>query len=381
MEKYNNFQNCLTALNKQDNLRGIPSDTSEYALDLSSNDYLGLASDAGLYESFLTEVVKYRYSFTASSSRLLLKNAEGHHNLEQLIARSFQAEACLIFNSGYQCNVGVISAFASKNDLILADKFVHASCIDGAILSKAKLMRYQHLNYDHLEQLISRYRNDYKNIFIITESIFSMDGDVADLKKLVALKNKYKAFLYVDEAHAVGVRGINGLGCLEDLDLIKQLDFIVGAFGKALASVGGFIVCSTLMKSFLINHARSFMYSTALPPVNIAWTHYVFERLPDFIRQRMTLKNTSREFSKLLGVQSQSNIIPYIVGSNSQVLSLTSEFKKQGINVVPIRTPTVPKNTARLRFSITANHTIECLIPIKKVLKNYENNMVEQRRS
>lgn len=377
MEKNKNYQDCLTALNKQDNLRVIASDSSEYTVDLSTNDYLGLATDVSLYESFLTEVKQYKYSFTASSSRLLLKNAEGHHNLEKFIARSYNSEACLVFNSGYQCNVGVISALASKNDLILADKFVHASCIDGALLSKAKLMRYQHLNYTHLEQLLTRYSNDYENIFIITESVFSMDGDVADLEKLVALKLKYKAFLYVDEAHAVGVRGANGLGCLEDLDLIQQVDFIVGAFGKALASVGGFIVCSALMKSFLINHARSFMYSTALPPVNIAWTHYIFERLPDFKRQRLTLEKTSQEFSKLLGVQSQSNIVPYIVGSNAHVLSLTSELKKQGINVVAIRTPTVPINTARLRFSLTANHHIESLIPIKKILENYEDNMVE----
>jgi len=377
MDKNNNFQDCLTALKAQDNLRRIATDTSEYTLDLSTNDYLGLNSDLSLYELFLNDIKQCRYPFSASSSRLLLKNAQGHHNLENLIASSYKSEACLIFNSGYQCNVGVISALASKNDLILADKFVHASCIDGAMLSKATLMRYQHLNYEHLEQLLMRYSNDYENVFIITESVFSMDGDVANLEKIVALKHKYNAFLYVDEAHAVGVRGDNGLGCLEESDLMHQVDFIVGAFGKALASVGGFIVCSVLVKSFLINHARSFMYSTALPPINIAWTHFVFERLPDFKKLRLTLENTSREFSNLIGVQGQSNIIPYIIGNNAQAIGLAAKLKQQGFNALPIRTPTVPNKTARLRFSLTANHTIENLAPIKKILEDYEDNMVE----
>jgi len=377
MDKNNNFQDCLTALKAQDNLRRIATDTSEYTLDLSTNDYLGLNSDLSLYELFLNDIKQCRYPFSASSSRLLLKNAQGHHNLENLIASSYKSEACLIFNSGYQCNVGVISALASKNDLILADKFVHASCIDGAMLSKATLMRYQHLNYEHLEQLLMRYSNDYENVFIITESVFSMDGDVANLEKIVALKHKYNAFLYVDEAHAVGVRGDNGLGCLEESDLMHQVDFIVGAFGKALASVGGFIVCSVLVKSFLINHARSFMYSTALPPINIAWTHFVFEGLPDFKKLRLTLENTSREFSNLIGVQGQSNIIPYIIGNNAQAIGLAAKLKQQGFNALPIRTPTVPNKTARLRFSLTANHTIENLAPIKKILEDYEDNMVE----
>ncbi|PCH76130.1 MAG: 8-amino-7-oxononanoate synthase [Flavobacteriaceae bacterium] len=377
MDKNNNFRDCLSTLKKQNNLRCIATDSSEYALDLSSNDYLGLSSDVRLYDDFLKELQQNRFPFSASSSRLLLKNAQGHHNLEQLLASCYNAEACLIFNSGYQCNVGVISALASKNDLILADKFVHASCMDGALLSKATLKRYQHLNYEHLEQLLERYRKEYENVFIITESIFSMDGDRADLEKLVALKNQYKAFLYVDEAHAVGVRGRNGLGCLEEVGLIDQVDFIVGAFGKALASVGGFIVCSALIKSFLINHARSFMYSTALPPVNIAWTHFVVERLSDFKIRRLTLENTSREFSNLIGVKTQSNIIPYIVGSNSHAMELASNLKKEGFNVLPIRTPTVPENTARLRFSLAANHSIKNLLPIKNILIKYENKMVK----
>ncbi|MBL4744997.1 MAG: 8-amino-7-oxononanoate synthase [Flavobacteriaceae bacterium] len=377
MDKNNNFQDCLTALKSQDNLRCISSDKSEYTLDLSTNDYLGLSSDVRLYDSFFKEQEHCRFPFSASSSRLLLKNATGHHKLELLLASSYNAEACLVFNSGYQCNMGVISALASGNDLILADKFVHASCIDGALLSKAKLMRYQHLNYEHLEQLLLRYRGDYENVYIITESVFSMDGDVADLERLVRLKQTYKAFLYVDEAHAVGVRGRNGLGCLEASDLIHQVDFIVGAFGKALASVGGFIICSALMKLFLVNHARSFMYSTALPPINIAWTHFVVERLPDFRTRRLTLEKTCLEFSKRLGVHTQSNIIPYIVGSNSDAISLSNNLKKQGFNVLPIRTPTVPKNTARLRFSLTADHRLKSLIPMIDILKDYEDNMVK----
>jgi len=376
METHPSFFRRLADLETQGNLRTISEDTVAYKVDFSSNDYLGLNADATLYADFMNDFERHQYPFSASSSRLLLKNSQVHQGLEALIAASYKAESCLLFNSGYQCNLGVLSALTSKNDLILADKFVHASCIDGAQLSKATLMRYKHLDYEHLEQLLQRYRNDYEQVFILTESVFSMDGDTADLHQLVALKNKYDSLLYVDEAHAVGVRGATGLGCAEEFDLIDEVDFIVGACGKALASVGGFVVCKAIFKSLLINHARSFIYSTALPPVNVAWTHFIFERLPDFKEQRLKLDTLSREFSRLLAVEPQSHIVPYHIGGNTAAVQLASTLQKQGFNVLPIRSPTVPKNTARLRFSLCANHSLTNLIAISKQLRTYENDLV-----
>lgn len=374
MNKYNRKIELLKAT---DNYRFLQEDETVYPTDLTSNDYLGLNSNDVLYQGFLDDFSENCYRFSASSSRLLLKNASEHSALEKLIAANFDGKSCLLFNSGYQCNIGVISALASKNDLILADKLVHASCIDGALLSSAKLLRYKHLDYGDLQQLLVRYRNQYERVFIITESIFSMDGDVANLEELVLLKNRYNSFLYVDEAHALGVRGATGLGCVAEKGLTNQVDFIVGAFGKALASVGGFVVCSAILKSFLINHARSFMFSTALPPINVAWTHYVFERLPDFNSEREIVEKISEQFAELMGVKYQSHIVPYIIGSNQNAMQLSSRLKSEGFNVLPIRTPTVPKNTARLRFSLTVNHTIEELEPINKIIKNYENEMAK----
>jgi len=376
MATSSSFIRRLEDLETQGVLRSLPEDNKRYKVDLSSNDYLGLSTDTDLHAHFLEDLEKHHYPFSAGSSRLLLKNSQVHQQLEKLIAAKYKAEACLFFNSGYQCNLGVLSGLATKNDLILADKYVHASCIDGAQLSSATLMRFKHLGYEHLEQLVQRYRNDYEHVFILTESVFSMDGDVADLNKLVAIKNKYDCLLYVDEAHAVGVRGTTGLGCSEDENLIEQIDFIVGAFGKALASVGGYVVCKAVFKSLLVNHARSFIYSTALPPVNVAWSHFVFERLSDFKEQRSKLATLSSEFSSLLGSESQSHIVPYYVGGNKETVKLASSLQKQGFNVLAIRSPTVPINTARLRFSLSANHSIKALNPIFKQLKTYENNLV-----
>ncbi len=377
MLRMNRYIRNMEELKSKDNFRFLSEDQRVYPVDLTSNDYLGLNSDEVLYHGFLEEFMKNTYRFSASSSRLLLKNACQHLDLERLIAVSYGEKSCLLFNSGYLCNIGVISALASKNDLVIADKFVHASCIDGALLSPAKLMRYKHLDYEHLEQLLMRYRKDYEHVFIITESVFSMDGDVADLEKLVYLKNKYSSFLHVDEAHAIGVVGATGLGCVAAQGLVDQVDFIVGAFGKALASVGGFVICSELFKTVLINQARSFMFSTALPPVNVAWTHYVFERISDFKVQRENLKKISSQFSEFMGIVSQSQIVPYVVGSNHHAIQLATKLKSSGFNVLPIRTPTVPKNTARLRFSLTANHCLEELKPILKIIENYENEMAK----
>ena len=249
-------------------------------LNLSSNDYLGLANDVSLREEFLKTMTPETFLPTSSSSRLLTGNFSDYQALEQQLSTMFGAESALIFNSGYHANTGILPAVSNAQTLILADKLVHASLIDGIRLSSAKCIRYRHNDASQLQRLVSENHNLYAQIIIVTESIFSMDGDKADLRALVRLKKSYSnVLLYVDEAHAFGVRGEKGLGCAEEQDCINDIDFLVGTFGKAIASAGAYIVCRQVIREYLINKMRTFIFTTALPPVNIQWTAWVLQHL------------------------------------------------------------------------------------------------------
>ncbi|MBN1462508.1 MAG: 8-amino-7-oxononanoate synthase [Paludibacteraceae bacterium] len=366
--KYERYISTLENLREQGNYRSFP-ETNGNLIELSSNDYLGLNKDYTLYADFVEEFKANKYKLSACSSRLLSGNAPEYTQLEKLISTAYQTEDCLLYNSGYHANVGILSALAGKKDLILADKLVHASLIDGIQLSDATFMRYKHVDYKHLESLLEKHRNEYEEVFIVSESIFSMDGDIAELHKLVELKKKYNCFLYIDEAHALGVRGKNGLGCVEEDGVIQDVDFIVGTFGKALASVGAFVACSQLFKEYLVNHSRTLIFTTALPPINLAWTAYLFERLPDFNDRRIHLSELSKAFAKHLNVKAESHIVPYIIGSNQEAIEASKLLIKNDFNVLPIRYPTVPQNTARLRFSLSADLKLETLKLIKDLLK------------
>ena len=232
-------------------------------LNLSSNDYLGLASNPVLYEDFRKETDVKLLSYSAVSSRLLSGNHEYYNLLENDLSDLYGKEAALVLNSGYHANIGILPALVGKRDLIVADKLVHASIIDGLRLSEAEMLRYHHLDYEHLREILFNHREEYENVFIVTESIFSMDGDVADLQELCDLKREYDTFLYVDEAHAVGVRGTNGLGCCEEQGCMDDIDFIVGTFGKAFASYGAFVVCDEMFRDFLVNTQRRLIFTTA----------------------------------------------------------------------------------------------------------------------
>lgn len=367
MKQQDRYTDKLEELQAAGNFRSFPY-TDASILELSSNDYLGLNNDETLYADFLKEFNAKQYKLSACSSRLLSGNVPEYAQLENLISSAYQAEACLLYNSGYHANMGILSAIAGKKDLIIADKLVHASIIDGVRLSDATVMRYKHLDYKHLENLLEKNRTDYENIFIVSESIFSMDGDMADLKKMVELKKKYNCYLYIDEAHAIGVRGKNGLGCVEEANLIPEFDFIIATFGKALASVGAFVVCSQVFKDYLINFSRTIIFTTALPPINIAWTSFLFQRLPEFSNRRENLSKLSKEFAELMQLKSDSHIIPLIIGENKDAIAASQKLKAKGFNVLPIRYPTVPKGTARLRFSLGADMKIEDLKEIKEIL-------------
>ena len=275
----------------------------------------------------------------------------------------------MVLNSGYHANIGILPSLAGKRDLIVADKLVHASIIDGLRLSDAQMLRYRHLDYDHLRELLFNHREEYENVFIVTESIFSMDGDTADLQELCDLKKEYDAFLYVDEAHAVGVRGTNGLGCSEEQGCIDDIDFIVGTFGKAFASYGAFVVCDELFKDYLVNTQRSLIFTTALPPVVVAWTRFVLNRMPDFFPYRLKLTEIAEQLRTTLSergfeTRGDSHIVPFLCGSNENSVYMSELFQDNGFFVLPVRYPTVPKNEARIRFSLNAaipEEDYECL--------------------
>ncbi|MDR0333510.1 MAG: 8-amino-7-oxononanoate synthase [Dysgonamonadaceae bacterium] len=340
--------------------RTIPSfSQSDSMINFSSNDYLGLAQDEDLKTEFLSQLPDKKHLLSSSSARLLTGNFEAHEQLESTLAKLYRKSA-LTFNSGYHANIGILPSIADKNTLILADKLVHASLIDGIHLSRAKNIRYRHNDYAHLEHLVEYYAQQFERIIIVTESIFSMNGDEADLPRLVALKKQYKnVMLYVDEAHAVGIRGKSGLGCVEEHNCIADVDFIVGTFGKALASMGAYVICDEIFCDYLVNKARSFIFSTTLPPINALWTNFILERLSNLTEQREILKSRSEQFRKILRNKGQCNIsttqiIPIIVGESKDAIRFSEELRQKGFYVLPVRPPTVPQGTARLRFSLTS---------------------------
>ena len=368
------FKQQLEQLSAKNQYRSIPDlvhqgryimRENRKMLNMSSNDYLGLASNENLRQSFLQQYADNFPSFTSSSSRLLTGNFPVYTDLEQFIAQRFQRESALLFNSGYHANLGILPALTTTKSLILADKLVHASMIDGIRLSQCEFFRYRHNDYEHLKSLLEKNAGKFDRTFIVTESVFSMDGDVADLNYLAQLKTQFpNTYLYVDEAHAIGVYGKNGLGIAEQANVISDIDLLVGTFGKALASMGAYVVCDQILKECLINQMRPLIFSTALPPFNVAWTHFIFERLPQLSKERTHLEQLSAFLRQEVEhrtqiMPSQTCIVPYILGKNDATLAKAKDLQEQGYYCLPIRPPTVPKDTSRIRLSLTADMTMD----------------------
>ena len=344
-------------------------------LNLASNDYLGLAADLNLREEFLDTLKIERALFSSSSSRLLTGNFAEYEQFENSLSIAF-GRAALLFNSGYHMNIGILPALGDSKTVILADKLVHASMIDGIRLSTAQYVRYRHNDLQHLEQLLQKYHQDeqVERIIVVTESIFSMDGDETDLAALAQLKQRFaKTMLYVDEAHAIGVRGEQGLGCAEQYGVLDQIDFLVGTFGKAIASVGGYIICDSIIRDYLINKMRPLIFSTALPPISMAWSDFIFNKVLSMQQQRQHLAEISQYLqqaviAKGFSSPSSSHIIPIIVGESQAAIEKARYVQQQGFYAMPVRPPTVPQNSSRLRISLTAlvqknelQQLVECL--------------------
>lgn len=335
-----------------------------YLINFSSNNYLNLSQEQAVIDSAKRFLKKYGTG--SQASRLITGTFPIHEELEHKLAEFKGAETTLIFGSGFLTNIGTISALASRDDTIFADKLCHASIMDGIVLSRAKLKRYKHNNVSHLEELLKSHDCKGKKI-VITESVFSMDGDISPLKEICELSNKYDAIVIIDEAHSTGIFGSSGRGLVDELGLKKQVNITMGTFSKAFGSYGGYVSCSKDMKSYLVNRARSFIYTTSLPPSVIGAVGGALDFLQINNDLGKKLLGKSKQFRDLLkdaGLNtgdSSSQIIPIIVGDNDKTLSFANLLQERGIKVNAIRPPTVPEGTARLRFSVTRAHSVEQL--------------------
>jgi 8-amino-7-oxononanoate synthase len=334
-------------------------------LNFSSNDYLGLANDPRV-KAAATEAIA-KYGAGSGASRLISGSLLPHHELEVELARFKQAEAALAFSSGYSTALGAICALLGKGDVIILDKLVHASIVDAARLSGAKLRIFSHNDLNELEDILKWFAhrgavNTEAKALVVTESVFSMDGDFAPLREIIALKHRYGAWLMVDEAHAAGLYGQNGAGCLAEAGLENQAEVQMGTLGKALGSVGGYICGSRSLIDFLVNRARSFIFSTAPTPAASAAASAALRLVQstEGTERRAALWARAAELRSILGLEPLARpaaILPLMAGDESAALDRAHWLFEKGILVPAIRYPSVARGSARLRFTVTSTHT------------------------
>ncbi len=371
---------------KEDLLRSLSAVTSsgngnmvvegnEY-INFSSNDYLSLASHPKLKAAARDALES---CVGTSSSRLMTGSTSLHHELEERIALFKGKPAALVFNTGYQANVGIISALAGRGDCIFSDRLNHASIVDGARMSGAEVFRFRHNDAEHLEELVKKERPGHKGALIVTETVFSMDGDTAPLEEIVRIGKANDCLIMVDEAHATGIYGDRGSGMAEEKGVTEGIDIIMGTFSKALGSFGAYAAVSEEMREYLINACRSFIYSTSLPPTVIAASIAALEIVKDEPLRRKALTESARRFRECLtekgfDTRGSSQIVPVITGDNARTVEMSRLLKRKGYWVTPVRPPTVPKGEARLRISLSFDHS-------REVLDRFVDDLVEIRES
>lgn len=340
-------------------LRSLPKDTIK-KVDFISNDYLGLAKSEILFEKthqiLLANNLKHNGS---TGSRLISGNHKLYKDLEYQLSQFYDSQDALVYNSGYNANIGLFASVPQRNDIVLFDEFIHASIRDGISMGIAKHFKFKHNSIEDLERKLNKFANQFENLYVVTESVFSMDGDSPDIKKLISSCKKHKARLIIDEAHAVGIMGenFNGLVAAE-----KCFAKIV-TFGKALGTHGAAILCRTDLKEYLVNFSRSFIYTTALSPHTIASIKVAHESLDNKKIDSLTrnIKYFKSLTSKLnlqdLFISSNSAIQSCIIKGNDNVKIIANKLMSQGFDVKAILHPTVPKNEERLRFCIHSFNT------------------------
>lgn len=375
---FEGYRQIMVRLKSEQRHRMLPGSAGEGLTDLLSNDYLGLQRRGEEFDSLIAHNFP-RASFSSSASRLLSRNGSIHVALEKRL-EMYYGRPALLFNSGYHANVGIISAMAIPGTLFICDKAIHASIIDGLSVGKADYRRFRHNEIKSLYGVLQRVGDHYERVIIVAESIYSMDGDCAPLHELVKIKRSYpNVILYLDEAHAVGVRGTMGLGLAEEAGIMDEFDIIVGTFGKALASFGAFAIMADEIKDYLVNTSRPFIFSTAIPPVNCARSLVMLDTAASMTSEREHLMKLSYKLndgiSAITGIStaSASQIVPLFTGSAASAVKMAERLREKGFDTLPIRRPTVPPGGERVRLSLNALLTSDHIDSLLRAIKeSYE---------
>ncbi|KIC02280.1 8-amino-7-oxononanoate synthase [Flavobacterium sp. JRM] len=371
-------------------LRQLPYTSA--SIDFTSNDYIGFSNSAAIFNKTHQYLLDTNCTKNgATGSRLISGNHSLYKITETFIAQFHESESALIFNSGYDANVGFFSAVPQRNDVILYDELSHASIRDGILMSNAKSYKFNHNDFEDLERLILKHQNTdipsgdkekktvLNTIYIVTESVFSMDGDCPNLEELVVLSEKYNCYLVIDEAHALGVFGEKGEGLVQFLGLHNRVFARVMTFGKGLGSHGAAVLGSEELKEYLVNFARSFIYTTGLSPHSVATIFIAYQQLEieketiEKLRQNIVYFNQQK---KLLGLQSmfvrsKSAIQSAIIPGNENVKEVAKKMLDKGFDVKAIVSPTVPEGQERLRFCIHSYNTQEEIIEVLNLLSSF----------
>lgn len=344
-------------------------------VNFCSNDYLGFSKDPAIIERTRRYVQKYGAGSTAS--RLVSGTYTIHEELEKKIARTFDREAALLFNSGFQANSTIIATLTDRHSLVLADKLSHYSLLQGVLASRADFRRFEHNNPRDLKRFLKEAKEEsYDRILIVTETVFSMDGDRSEIEVIAELADQYNALLFVDDAHAVGVWGPEGRGLGYD---IPGADILLGTCGKAIGSFGAYVACSQKMKEYLVNFCPGFIYTTGLPPAVVGAVDAAMDMIPNLNAKRNKyhgnigyLKNSLQELGFDTG-SSSTQIIPVIIGDDAETLKLSHWLEEQGILAIAIRPPTVSENSARIRLTLSAAHRREHIDYLLDKLKEWRH--------
>ena len=347
---------------------------SDCRINLCSNDYFQLRHDPRVIKGAKEACDKYGTG--SGASPLLSGFLPCHESLIEQLKKWKKKSFGMLFNAGFLANQAVLNSLPKKKDLVLADKLIHHSMAQALVKGAARFKRYHHLDLIHLESLLKEQYMDYETIFVVTESVFSMDGDYPDLKKLVELKKKYPFILILDEAHGTGVFGKTGAGLAEEMQVQDQVDIIIGTLGKSLASMGAYVLSnSSTIIDYLINYAGEFIYSTFLSPSQVGSAESAIKILQSSQDEREYLQNISKQFRKVINHKKQevniftSPIIPIWIDNPAKILEVKNSLLQQGIIVGAVRPPTVPNNTTRLRVSLHTRVTLKTIEEISKIIK------------
>lgn len=348
-------------------------------INLSSNNYLGFANHPRLKKAAVEAIEKYGAG--AGAVRPIIGNMKIHDDLERLLTEFKREEAVLVFQSGFNCNAGVIQAITDKGDLIISDQLNHASIIDGTRLSKADKAVFAHSDMADLEKVLKEKRAKYENVLIITDGVFSMDGDIANLPGIVELAEKYNCLTYVDDAHSSGVLGESGRGTVDHFKLHGRVDIVMGTLSKAIGAIGGYVAGKQVTIEWLKNRGRPFLFSTGLPPAVVGAAIEAVKMLMSSTEYTDKLWANAKFFKEELGKlgyntgRSETPITPIIIGDEAKTLQFSKKLFENGLFSGPIVFPTVPKGTGRVRCMVTAGHTTEQLDRAVKICEKAGKEM------